>query len=232
MFLKACSFLCLHDSNIFSPCTPLVNRDQVTREEWVKSVASPLSKRMWQVVGGFKLSSMKDQSLKAVSDRFKSNKSRDFIAYVFFCLLFTASTLLQALCVQCHVYVACSIWSVPRAFSISTDLASAILRMTLMIGPFPQASNQVERFHDLKSQHLATTIANEFSSVSFSSLLPLPRDESLMQHRHASRVLSLDAQAAILRPDTEHQPLTHNLLTQLQPDIFDVPFNSSTPWAT
>jgi hypothetical protein len=104
--------------------------------------------------------------------------------------------------------------------------------MTLMIGPFPQASNQVERFHDLKSQHLATTIANEFSSVSFSSLLPLPRDESLMQHRHASRVLSFDAQAAILRPDTEHQPLTHNLLTQLQPDIFDVPFNSSTPWAT
>jgi hypothetical protein len=101
-----------------------------------------------------------------------------------------------------------------------------------MIEPVTQSSNQVERFHDLKSQHLALTIENEFSSVAFSSFLPLPRDESLLRQQHASRVLSFDAQAAILRPDTEHQPLTHNLLTQLQPDIFDVPFNSSTPWAT
>ena len=161
------------------------------------------------------------------------------------------------MCVQCHVYVACSIWSVPRAFSISTDLASAILRMTLMIGPFPQASNQVERFHDLKSQHLALTIENEFSSVAFSSFLPLPRDESLLRQQHASRVLSFDAQAAILScsdsrtlsPTSDTQPVTQlqgpvcendrrywlrsgTSPPLLQPDILDVLFKSSTPWET
>jgi hypothetical protein len=39
---------------------------------------------------------MKDQSLKAVSERFKRTKSREFVAYCFFCVLFTVTTLIQA----------------------------------------------------------------------------------------------------------------------------------------
>ena len=115
---------------------------RVTLEEWMSSIVAPLSKadqrlafetelelkKRLSIEGGFRLASMNDQSLQSVSERFKRSKSREFLAYCLFCLVFTASTLIQA-------------------------------------------SSQVERFNDLRVEHLATTIESEVTS--------LPYDETL-----------------------------------------------------
>ena len=83
---------------------------RVTLEEWMSSIVAPLSKadqrlafetelelkKRLSIEGGFRLASMNDQSLQSVSERFKRSKSREFLAYCLFCLVFTASTLIQA----------------------------------------------------------------------------------------------------------------------------------------
>ena len=102
---------------------------RVTLEEWMSSIVAPLSKadqrlafetelelkKRLSIEGGFRLASMNDQSLQSVSERFKRSKSREFLAYCLFCLVFTASTLIQA-------------------------------------------SSQVERFNDLRVEHLAAKL--------------------------------------------------------------------------